>query len=180
MWCSVFEQLSGLDDIRGLHVLLVDAELCAGTPLLVWAMQKGASHAACLWESPLHYQAVSRKLGKPLERVAWLDRLDLGKVKEGSFVVIDSLFPLQVAGEDVVSRLRAVRSAVGSQGTLVSLCHADCEQLNALRYEADAVVTMRAVKSSDVTGRISVSRRGAPPSEMLFTVRPDTVVFTRV
>ena len=182
MWRATLEQLGDLGNLAGQHVLLVDSELCAGTPLLVWTLQRGATHCVCLWEAPLHYQTVARKLGKAVpDTVVWLERLpEELPFGEGCFVVVDSLFPLEVAGADVAAAVRRLRTALGRTGTLVSLVHADSAQAARLAYEADAVVRMRAVESSEATGRLSVARRGAASSEMLFTVRGDTIDFKRV
>jgi hypothetical protein len=182
MWGGAFEQLAGLGDLAGQHVLVMDSELCSGTPLLVWAMQRGATHCVCLWEAPLHYQTVARKLGRALpESVTWLESLPpVLPFGEGSVVVVDSLFPLEVAGEDVVGVVRRLRTAVGRTGTLVTLAHDDSAFAARLAYEADVVVRLRALESSEATGRLAVARRGERASEMLFTVRPDSVQFTRV
>ncbi len=180
MWFSVLDELGDLSDLSGQHVLIVESELCSASFLFAWALQR-ATHVVCVWEKPLHYQTVAKSLSRGTQErpVKWLEQLDSAIFHDGDAVVLDSLYGLELLGRNVVDEVRRVRAAVGKSGLLVSVVP-DGKSVEKLRYEADVLIRLQAIESSDVTGRLSVQRRGKPMSDMVFTVRPDTVNLKRV
>lgn len=173
----------------GQHLMLVDDERCAATPLLVMcAHELPDAHVLCLAESPLHYQHVARKLGVPAAAsVRWVDLTAVAAASVEALeaalagvdvhhVVVDSWFPLQCEGvsaivlADLIGRLR---ERIGPRGVLVSLVHGDAfaEAVPLLAHTCDALLACRSVGAADVTGRLSSTARGQQePLELLFTV----------
>jgi hypothetical protein len=182
MWFSDLEELGHLGDLAGQHVMIVDCEQCSASFLFAWALQR-ANHAVCLWEKPFHYQTVLRSLSRgsvaPENKIFWHEKMEEVIFKEGNFVVLDNLYALELLSHNVVNVLRRLRASLGKTGVLVTLVPSG-EKVESLRYEADVVVRLTTIESADVTGRLSVQRRGQPPSELVFTVKSETVIFKRV
>jgi hypothetical protein len=170
---------------EGQHVLISDTAQCSGAFLLFWALQRFSEvQFVCLMESPLHYQTVNRKFGGGKEAVRYVKSLEeLGSI-EDKCVIIDSLYPLQCEAKDVmevVEVLRGLRKKLGKKGVLVSLFHGDCFAPHFVAYESDVLLSVKEVGSSEVSGRLSVTKREQKePNELVFTVLNDSVTFKRI
>jgi hypothetical protein len=192
-WCAELEQLLGWEQsLVGQHIAVGDTARCDGTFLLAYALQRWPKATlVCLMESEHHYRAVCRKLGAGsacdsvkfvtnLEQVVYNNNND---EKETCVVVIDSLYPLQMDGINVVETIRQIRRRLGSTGVLVTRMHQDCFEPRRIAYESDVLVSVREVASENVTGRLSVTRRNqAENNEMLFSIvgGGDSVSFKRI
>ena len=189
MWCAQLDTLLQWEPDRsfaGQHVVVSETLLCDGTLLLAYAMQRyPRAHFVALFESPLHYQTVGRKLGcKGLELTFYTALDALPANLDGECVIVDTLYPLQCVADsplDVVDQIQALRKRLGKTGVLWTRMQEQCLEPRWIAYESDLMLTVREVEANDVTGRISVTERDQQQAnEVLFTVAGDAVTLKRV
>lgn len=185
-WCTELEQLLGWEkSLEGQHIAVGDTAQCDGTFLLAYALQRWPTATiVCLMESEHHYRAVCRKLGLAgaCETAKFVSKLD-NVSEEATCVIVDSLYPLQMEGVNVVDTIRTLRQRLGPTGVLVTRMHQDCFEPRSIAYESNVLVSVREVASENVTGRLSVTRRNQPDNnEMLFSVvgSGESVSFKRI